>query len=776
MDEFEQRIVELAEIYKEPDEFIQILENLSVTQEEKGYLFFQAGLILYEFSYFRLALNSWHHALEYFLKNKDRSSESACYTNLGNVHYSLGDFRKAIDYYERSLEITEETGDRAGKSKCYTNIGNVHYSLGDFRKAIEYYEKSLEIDREVGDKSGESKCYMGLGNAYRSLGDFRKAIDYYEKSLEITEETGDRAAESACYANLGNAYHDLGDFRKAIDYYEKSLEITKEIGDRAGESKCYANLGIAYDNLGDFRKAIEYYEKSLVTMKETGDINSERIVNLSLCRIHYKPEKELAYKYCKHSIELSEMISGKLVEEEKKIMFSTQTSDAYHYMIPLCLNLKKEKEAFNYTERSKSRAFLDLLAATEIRPTVKLTEKLKSLLQNEQIYLDRLREIQTRHLRQTKISVELGEIDAIREKLDQIYDQIEEFDPEYVYARKGGPLSLDNMQDMLSSQKRNIVLIEYFITEDKAIIFVISSKDDTFSIKTVPLSQEALNKYTEDYPKRMAVYSYFQNIDKPSLELGNYLIEPVSDYLNKGDLIYFVPYGSLHYIPLHAVELRGEPLIKRHPVVYAPSASIIKFCQSKGSNTLESCASFGVDPYGRLKETVEKEAEKVAGLFRGTGYIDSQATKSTVLEKCADKDVIHFACHGYFDNADPLSSGVVLHNKAVLTAREIFNMRLTTKLVTLSACQTGINERSPGDELIGLTRAFLYAGAPSVIVSLWLVNSPSTYELMLEFYRLLKNGADKATALQKAQIKIMEKKEYAHPYYWAPFVLVGDWQ
>jgi CHAT domain-containing protein len=123
-----------------------------------------------------------------------------------------------------------------------------------------------------------------------------------------------------------------------------------------------------------------------------------------------------------------------------------------------------------------------------------------------------------------------------------------------------------------------------------------------------------------------------------------------------------------------------------------------------------------------------------------------------------------------------LSSGVELYDDEVLTARKIFVLKLNTELVTLSACETGINEGNPGDELIGLTRAFLYAGTPSVIVSLWSVNAISTQELMIEFYKNLKNGEDKATALQQAQIKIMEKEGYSNPYYWAPFVLVGDWE
>ena len=252
--------------------------------------------------------------------------------------------------------------------------------------------------------------------------------------------------------------------------------------------------------------------------------------------------------------------------------------------------------------------------------------------------------------------------------------------------------------------------------------------------------------------------------------MSKYLIDPVSEYLTEDALIYFVPYNIIHYLPLHALEFEGRPLIKKHPVVYLPNASLLTFCQNKGSGNLESCASLGV--------VFEKEAEDAAKLFNSKAYSRSSISRDMVVQACTNKDIIHFSCHGFFNDVDPLSSGIVLDDKAIssppdrreiLTAREIFDMRLNTELVTLSACQTGLNERSPGDELIGLTRAFLYAGAPSVVVSLWSVDAYSTHDLMLEFCKQLKNGADKATALQKAQIKIMEKEEYSHPYYWAPF-------
>ena len=717
---------------------------------------------------FRKAIEYHEKSLEIAKEIGDKAVQSACYTNLGNAHRNLGDFGKAIEYHEKSLEIVKEIGDKAGESKCYMNLGNAYYGLGDFRKAIKCHGKSLNIKMQIGDKAGESACYANIGNAYDSLGDFGKALGCHEKSLQIAKGIGDRAAESACYANIGAAYSGLGDFENAIRYFERSLEILKETGDKAVESKCYANLGAAYVGLGDFKKAMEFHEKSLEILKEIGDTDSERIVNLNLGRIYHESKPELAYNFCKHSIELSEKISVKLAEEEHKIWFYARVSDAYQHMIPLCLKLKKAKEAFEYTERSKSRAFLDLLAATEIKPTIELTSELKSWLDDEEKNLAKLREIQTRHLRQTRVSVEPGDVEKIFGNLNQVYDKIEEFDSEYVFTRRGKPLSLSKIRHMLSLQKRDVILIEYFITEDETFIFVVSSEDRELHIETVPISTEKLQRHIENYWREVVEFLYLKEIGDTWLSLSEYLIKPISKYLSKGDLVYFVPYGPLHYLPLHALELKGEPLIKLHPIAYSPSASLIKFCQSKGSNKLESCASFGV--------VFEEEANGVAELFNSKAHNGSLATKDNVLENCTDKDVIHFSCHGRFDYVDPLSSGVVLYNDEVLSAREIFDMRLNAELVTLSACETGLNQRSPGDELIGLTRAFIYAGVPSVVVSLWSVDARSTQELMLEFYKLLQNGVDKATALQKAQTKIMEKEEYSHPYYWAPFILVGDWK
>jgi CHAT domain-containing protein/Flp pilus assembly protein TadD len=776
-------VLQWASKYKTPAEFVYYLEQLPVPPNEKGLFFLQVGTILYNHSNLVLAISAWKNALTYFVKIGDKSGESACYTNLGVAYDNLSDFRKAIEYYEKSLQMKKAIGDKSGESDCYANLGVAYDSLGDSMKAIEYYEKSLQMKKASGDKDGESGCYLNLGVAYYSLGestraidypkkslqmkkamsDFKKAIAYYKESLQIKKTIRDKSGESNCYLNLGIAYYSLGNSTKAIEYYEKSLQMKKASGDKSGEAGCYTNLGNAYDNLGDFRKAIAYHEKSLQLVIELGEIEHERIVTLNLGKVYSKSDLKKAYDYFKRSIQLSEIISGKLVQEDYTRQFQEQASTAYQFIVPLCLKLGKEDEAFEYVEGSKSRAIIELLAATKIRPTTELTNELRALLKDEEAYLSKWREIQTRHLRQEQPFSRLENIDEIREKLREIYSKMDKICPEYVSLRRASLLSLSEIADIVFSQNRPTVLIEYFLTEKEIIIFAIRSAEKKLCVRTVPITPQRLNKIFSRYQRERD--TGFPKVERKSVltDLSNYLIKPVAELLANHDLVYFVPYGFLHYLPLHALKLGDEPLIKTHAVAYSPSASVLKFCLGKGAGKLETCASFGVD--------FEDEAIRVAELFGGRAYVGCDATKENVRKNC-DRGIIHFSCHGYFDAADPLSSGIKLHD-GVLTAREVFDLKLDTEIVTLSACNTGINERSRGDELTGLTRAFLYAGAPSVVVSLWSVDSKSTEELMMEIYNVLKNGVDKATALQEAQKVIMKKEKYRHPYYWAPFILVG---
>jgi CHAT domain-containing protein/Tfp pilus assembly protein PilF len=707
-------------------------------------------------------------ALNIAVEVHDKRLEKSCYAALGLTYYRIGNFGNAIIYNEKALSISKELEDISGDLTCYGNLVNVYRSLGEIRLAIECNEKSIEIAKKIGSKIEEAKCYTNGASIYRSLGDANKAIELHRKALVIAEEIGARVLESSICGDIANVYADTRDFETAVKFYEKALEIAVETGDRGGESHCYANLGNVNAELGNHVLAIKFFNRALEILKETGDIDLERIANYNLGLLHEKLNRtERAYEYFKESIKLSETIGGTIVEEVHKMGVYAQAENAFLHVIPICVGMGKEKEAFEFVERNKSRAFLELVAAVDIKPTIELTRELEQLLIIEERQLIKLREIQTRHLRQKARSVEPGEVDSVLQSLGLVYEKVEKFDPEYVFARKGKPFSFDEIKDMIKAAKREAVLIEYFITKSEIFLMVISSRETEIIVRKVPVSSEELFGCVQNYQRDIINNHAIEVNGDYWLQLSRFLIEPISELLVEDDLICFVPYGVLHYVPIHALELGGKALIEDHAVVYCPSASLLKLCKNKKKQKLESCISFGVE--------FEKEAEDVAAIFGTEADNGMSATKEKVMQKSIHKDIVHFSCHGKFNSTDPLSSGIRLYNGELLTAREVFGMRLEAGLVTLSACQTGLNERRPGDELIGLTRAFMYAGSPSLVVSLWSVDADSTHELMVEFYRRLKNGLDKANALQEAQKSIKGKPAYSNPYYWAPFILIGDW-
>ncbi|MFN8490283.1 MAG: CHAT domain-containing protein [Caldilineaceae bacterium] len=388
---------------------------------------------------------------------------------------------------------------------------------------------------------------------------------------------------------------------------------------------------------------------------------------------------------------------------------------------------------------------------------------------------------------------------------------------------------------------QRIVLAEYFTTDDLTLLFLVRTDLDepkVFEIKT-PLTP--IRQFVTANFGATAEGSQVRDLDVSAWQenFGPF-VEPLLQWTDEGDIIWLVPHDVLHYLPLHALQVEGRYLIERNPVCYTPSASVMKYCHAKRKGRRSQALVFG-DSRNNLPHARD-EALAIAALFGATPYLQEQATKSRLKEKLATEraelDILHFACHGYFDPNQPLQSGIrfapesndeqVDQHQWDLTAEEIFGLEMQADLVTLSACETGVNERRPGDELIGLTRALIYAGTPSVVVSLWQVNSLSSQILMERFYKGLQQpDVLKVTALQQAQLALrkmtyaevcayVEQRQqtleanqsaqgaeamqdlavallalevgkpaaaqddrwlpFAHPYHWAPFVLIGDWK
>lgn len=442
-------------------------------------------------------------------------------------------------------------------------------------------------------------------------------------------------------------------------------------------------------------------------------------------------------------------------------------------------------------------------------------------------------------------------------------------------------MSASPLCSLSGDSARPVVLAEYFMTEQAVFVFIGRSDLDAPRIIELGIPLSEIRRSIREWFGGASGESILHTAPEEWQSRFGALVQPVLDWASEGDLVWISPYDILHYFPFHAVQIDGRYLIERNPFCYTPSASVMSYCRNKRRGRRETALVIG-DSLGDLGHARE-EAFMVASLFGAKPLLGDRATKAGVEAGLRDApkgiDVLHFACHGYFDASKPLGSGIVLaadrnirlrpeDTQTRLTAAEVFGMTLAADLVTLSACKSGINELQPGDELMGLTRAFLFAGTPSVVVSLWSVDDLSTSLLMRRFYECLLEPSErgrlrsKAEALQEAQTYVKELtardivdfcdrrlaelegttevetsivlrmdrakilaaagdlaaaeasyeraeaemrllgvrvtspvrgafqreldesshlspdtlKPFAHPYYWAPFILVGDWQ
>ncbi len=232
-----------------------------------------------------------------------------------------------------------------------------------------------------------------------------------------------------------------------------------------------------------------------------------------------------------------------------------------------------------------------------------------------------------------------------------------------------------------------------------------------------------------------------------------------------------VPHRALHYVPFHALHDGDSYVVERREVSYAPSAGVLRHCLARPEPEFRRALLLGVAD--EQTPRVREEIAALAPLFpEADALLDGQATLAALRERAPTADVLHLACHGQFRPDSPLFSSLKLGD-GWLTARDAYTLDLRAGLVTLSACETGVSAVAPGDELIGLVRGFFYAGAPTLLLSLWTVDDEATAELMTDFYTDLRAGSRPAAALRAAQLRQMRARP--HPFFWSPFVLTGRW-
>ena len=707
------------------------------------------------------SLGNYRKAIEYHekdlkiaIESGDRGGEGATYANLGIACLSLGDYRKAIEYHEKDLKIARQIGDRGGEGRAYTNLGNAYQSLGDYRKAIKYIAKHLEIAREIGDRCGEGKGYGNLGSACLSLGDYRKALKYYEKYLKIAIEIGDREGEGRAYGNLGIAYNSLGDYRKAIKYHEKRLTIAIEIGNRGGKGRAYRNFGNAYQSLGDYPKAIEYDEKSLKIAIEIGDKAGEGEAYGNIGREFSSLEQiENAVENFGCAVDVFNSLRSRLKSKDNwKINFRELHQKTYTALWVSLLRIKKIDEALFAAEQGRAQTLSDNLLIQ-----YKLDASLSPATIDTKETISRLL---------TKISS------------PTLFLATKDFTTNIWFLRKGkkvrfrnGRLEGDKTEKdpllaLLKSSLEKIGAEDTKRCEDRT--FDEIDNDSSFSIK---VRGEGVGKPPSP------------PLDNPFKPFYDAVIDPILDMLEpQDDELVIVPDGALCLTPWSAVfesiRIRIVPSLTSYQLILSVPEGHHK---KKGALLVGNpCLKELKKPLDDLP-CAQEEVEMIASVLKTTPLTGIHATKAEVLKRMSSVGLIHIAAHGNERTGEIAlspnpgwSSKFPQRKDYILKMSDVHAANLRARLVVLSCCHSGRGRVLKGEGVVGIARAFLAAGARSVLVTLWAIDDEATMVFMKSFYQQLKEGKTASAAVQQSMKFLRESEQFYEMKYWAPFQLIGD--
>ena len=750
------------------------------------------------------SLGDFKKAIEYHERHlkiarevEDRASEGRSYCNLGNAYHGLGDFKKAIEYHELDLKIAKEVGDRAGEGTSYGNLGNAYHSLGDFKKAIEYHERGLKIAREVENRIGEGNSYCNLGNAYDSLGDFEKAIEYHKHHLKIAKEVGDRAGEGKSYGNLATAYDCLGDLRKAVEYYGCRLKIAREVGDRAGVGSSYGNLGNACHSLGEFNKAIECHERHLKIAKELGDRVGEGMSYGNLGNAYHRlGDVTKAIEYHERCLKIAKDVGDRAGEGRSYLTLGTsfesqgslkKALDCYHSSVRLFNEVRKHlhlKDEWKISYRN----FNDSVYTKLWRLSLKQGDVVEALFAVEQGRAQALKDL-------LNLNYETETVDITDEMtfdtlsclpMNTVVMAVHEKEIIFWIIQNGKNIELKRKEISHSDSENSATAL---------LQSLIQNVHEDIAISDVKCEDRSLDRMTKvELSKKESCQTISQRTifdTNPLRAWYDIIISPIK-HLVTGDELTFVPEGPLCLVPYAAfMDSNSKYLAESFRIRVIPSLNSLKLIKDCSPDYHKKSGALLVgDPCLRevrhcgleLEQLpcAKEEVEMIGKILKVAPLTGKKATKHEVLRRLSSVALVHIAAHGCMETgeivlaANPTrASQIPVEQDFLLKMSDVMRVKLRAKLVVLSCCHSGRGEIK-AEGVVGIARAFLGAGARSVLVSLWAIDDEATLEFMKSFYFHLAEGESASESLNRAMKCLRESDEFSEVKYWAPFVLIGD--
>ena len=705
-------------------------------------------------------------------------TEAEIEIGLSNLFLFQGKFDRALGFLESSRRKYEILAMPQPTANCELEIADIYLEINFLKEAAELYETVAEKYAALGMQAELARCLLNHSRALFSLDEIGKANEMLERAENLFNAEGNNLANAAVYLLKAQIYLRKNDLKPAKSHAGNALRISLDGANPRYELSARCLLGeihLIENDLDESRRVL--FETLETARKNLSPIEYFCLVSLGKIAL-LQNDLNSAEKLFRAAIDLTENSRTTLAAEEFRAAFAADKLLPYQKLVEIKLREKDLHAAFEWLERSRSRTLYEAINGEDFTPDLSidsaeaaLFSEQKALREELNWFYSRLNRSKSSGLETQKKKAGLRRAALTREKkLAEISRRITtsgKFDL--------GKYQAANIKDL----QKNLdcaTLIEYFTIENRVSAFVITS--ETFTVHENIADLHVIESEIRGFLFQIKTGRFVEKLDSDSREIAVKRFHAHADKLYalllaplglKTSRLAIIPFGQLHYLPFQSLRDGESFLIEKYEITTAPSAAILQNAFNKKPFKPASALFAGVAD--KFNPAVKIEIERLGELFpKVVRLLDKQATLENISKNCT-ADVVHLACHGKFRPDNPMFSALELY-KENLTVRDIRRLDLNGKLVVLSACETGLNRIETGEELFGLTRGFLAAGANSLVMSLWTVDDASTLFLMCEFYANVRSGENPAMALRQAQIKLFKKKP--HPYFWSAFIICGQ--
>ena len=752
------------------------------------------------------ALEYFEQALPIFIETNAPAREAVALTYIGQIYSDLGQKRRALEYYNKALQILRQENNRLGIAALLQDIGNIYNALRESQKSIDYENQALEIYRQLNYGSGEADALNNIGAGHAKLGEDQKALGYYNQALEIYRQENNRFGEANALNNLGRIYIRLGDQKNALDCYNQALALAAMVNDPLLESKILIRLmenqKTAQPDLAVFygKQAINLLQQVRGNIQGLDEDVQKSFLNSK--KGYYRALADLL------------ILQGRLSEAEQ------------------VLDLEKLQEYSDYLHVEATKT-LDPLAITPAeRQAEDEYRKSTAALVSMGEQWAQLKKNTTRTPEQEKQFQELSDqLSQANKALDVFYSRLYGLFGKTSNANNQvrdvkGPVS--DLKQIIAQMPHTVALYTLVGADRTSIIVIAGSADVPAVVREYAISEVELDKKVAAF--QQVLRQPGQDPKPMAQELYKILVEPVKADLDqaKAHTMVWSLDGMLRYVPMAALYDGKQYMVENYSTVTITPTSIAHLADQPDMGNISTVAMGISQKYeeglpalpavaGELDKVVkDAKVQGANGALVGTILLDGQFTEKAMENQLGGQPtVVHIASHFVYSPAGDASKSYLLlagkdgesFHLTLGDFRDNANLALSkTALLTLSACDTGMSgNASDGQEVDGLGMTAEYKGAKAVISSLWSVNDASTGQLMGDFYKRWAEGAGKVTkaeALREAQFDLLKGRVapqssssgrgfviaesesgsqgapagYAHPYYWAPFVLMGNWR